>query len=1158
MNKQEAKTLAKATFRGGFDETQFTRFISNLFEGYQPLSERALAGSYIKDAFRPFISRYRRIGKYIDAEGNKIDAIIVHLQKDSSLERARTMQRNFVADYLKTRDKAAALVAFLSPDPSDWRLSLVKFETTFQHDEEQGKLKMVNETTPAKRYSFLIGENEGKHTVTSRFLELLQSDVGPTLAELEAAFDIETVSKEFFEKYKELFLRMKEALDELVKKDAAIRIDFEAKEISTVNFAKKTMGQIVFLYFLQKKGWLGVKPNEAWGRGSKGFLRDLFDKPSNFGINFFNDIMQPLFYEALASDRRDNNDFYSKLDCRMPFLNGGLFESMQGDAWTRTHISLPDELFSNQNKTKEGDVGDGILDVFDRYNFTVNESEPLEKEVAVDPEMLGKVFENLLEIKDRKSKGAYYTPREIVHYMCQQCLIHYLETELRSSIAREDIEFLILNGSRIIENDRTYFEKQAQIKKGEIKSTEYKLLMPKALSALAKEIDTALANIKVCDPAVGSGAFPLGMLNEIIRARAALAVHKQEQEINYYELKKHTIIHSLYGVDLDSGAVEIAKLRLWLALVVEEKEPHPLPNLECKIMQGNSLISQYEGITLFDETILLKDEDSKSRETEKDEITKSITTLQSRYFEVHRSELEPALKQESLKKIEKSIEEQQKRQEALSDPSSLSSSEMSLFSSPQERKIAHENSLKLQQLIKEFIDTSHNKKTLKEKIDNLKWDLIEATLKAQSKAEKLNEIKALRKKYEQPFFLWQLEFLDVFRENGGFDVVIGNPPYVSYGLRGGQKISEEDKVIFKKSFPNSAEYKISMYAMFIDRAMQIVKDVEGVQSFIVPDSFLLGRYFFKVRTLILDRNQINEILLLDYKVFNNATVGKPVIYNFQRGPQKDPLKIGLIGSNSIISSRSFSVNLEKISTFSNERNRFYLYFSKEHRDIVHKLFSASTHQISDFLNFSSGLIARNGQKSIQSKSPQSGYKKGIISGSEFGRFWIKETGIYLSAIPEDIKSGLKSVKYDEPKMFLRQTGDAFFAHLDRQSLLALNNVHIGNFVNSAIGHECLVAFINSSLYTFAYQTLSLEKGRAMAQIDIDFIKLLPIKVPDRDIQFQMTKIVNSIYEVTSNAEWSSKSMPTEQAKLQSNLDDLIFDLYGLSEEERQLVQDAIK
>ncbi|GAI26432.1 unnamed protein product, partial [marine sediment metagenome] len=185
---------------------------------------------------------------------------------------------------------------------------------------------------------------------------------------------------------------------------------------------------------LQRKGWFGVERDAEWGTGTRQFLRELFKgKHGKYG-NFFNDILEPLFYEALRIDRRHDDNYYSHFNCKIPFLNGGLFDPINGYDWVHTDILLPNELFSNQNKTKEGDIGNGILDIFDRYNFTVKEDEPLEKEVAIDPEMLGKVFENLLEVKDRKSKGSYYTPREIVHYMCQQSLINYLNTELNEGV----------------------------------------------------------------------------------------------------------------------------------------------------------------------------------------------------------------------------------------------------------------------------------------------------------------------------------------------------------------------------------------------------------------------------------------------------------------------------------------------------------------------------------------------------------------------------------------------------------------------------------------------------------------------------------------------------------------------------------------------------
>ena len=197
------------------------------------------------------------------------------------------------------------------------------------------------------------------------------------------------------------------------------------------------MGQIVFIYFLQKKGWLGVKKQESWGEGPKNFLRKLFNKEmANYG-NFFNEMLEPLFYEALATER--DGDYYSRFNCRIPFLNGGLFEPINDYDWIETDITLKNEIFEE------------ILETFDLFNFTVKEDEPLEKEVAVDPEMLGKVFENLLEITARKSKGAFYTPREIVHYMCQQSLVNYLEIHI-PNCSKEDIEKFIVKGDLALDS----------------------------------------------------------------------------------------------------------------------------------------------------------------------------------------------------------------------------------------------------------------------------------------------------------------------------------------------------------------------------------------------------------------------------------------------------------------------------------------------------------------------------------------------------------------------------------------------------------------------------------------------------------------------------------------------------------------------------------
>ena len=209
-------------------------------------------------------------------------------------------------------------------------------------------------------------------------------------------------------------------------KDKAIRDEFASKNVNTVDFAKKLMGQIVFLYFLQKKGWLGVAKGKDWGTGPHDFLRRMADGGFGKYGNFFNDILEPLFYDTLATDR-GHEAWCDRFKCRIPFLNGGLFEPLGDYNWSKIDIHLPNRLFTNADYVDEGVTGTGVLDVFDRYNFTVNEAEPLEKEVAIDPEMLGKVFENLIEENRRKGLGAYYTPREIVHYMCQESLVNYLD-----------------------------------------------------------------------------------------------------------------------------------------------------------------------------------------------------------------------------------------------------------------------------------------------------------------------------------------------------------------------------------------------------------------------------------------------------------------------------------------------------------------------------------------------------------------------------------------------------------------------------------------------------------------------------------------------------------------------------------------------------------
>jgi hypothetical protein len=627
MDKATAQRIVRETFKAPFDRKRYRNFINELCNGFD--ESKAIKSMSVPDAFASHVKSCQRLGTFASPEGELADVLIVHLTESYKLERTRTALRDFVAHKLKRDEsyKEAGLVAFVAPDSQSWRFSYVRMEYETKRDQKTGKIKAEERLTPARRFSYLVGADEECHTAQTRFLALLQeTSEKPTLGNIEEAFSVEAVTKEFFAEYARLFRATDEALAAVVKRDKTVREDFRTKGVITVDFAKKLLGQIVFLYFIQKKGWLGVDAGRKWGDGPLNFMRLLADRAIGSKQDLFSNVLEPLFYDTLATDR-GHDAWCETFKCRIPFLNGGLFEPLAGYDWEKTEIDLPNSLFTNKQFSQAGDVGTGILDVFDRYNFTVNEAEPLETDVAIDPEMLGKVFENLIEENRRKGLGAYYTPREIVHYMCQESLVNYLDNglnhpEIPISARTPDTEN---NPLLFVDSDEKPKPKPGQLDMTDAGSRSLVLREelagwihqsdqfahyaaaiatgtkgdhypkpPDSIRKYAPEIDILLRDITVCDPAIGSGAFPVGMMTEIVRARTALTPYFTDlAERTPYHFKRHAIQSSLYGVDIDAGAVEIAKLRLWLSLVVDEEDVQqikPLPNLDYKVVAGNSLL----------------------------------------------------------------------------------------------------------------------------------------------------------------------------------------------------------------------------------------------------------------------------------------------------------------------------------------------------------------------------------------------------------------------------------------------------------------------------------------------------------------------------------------------------------------------------------------
>jgi type I restriction-modification system DNA methylase subunit len=875
MNPELANKTIKDTFRQRFDDGRYLYFIRNLVNHLD--ESKRQTWTLKKAAFADFVSHFTRIGTYTDPSGERIDCLVIHLHKETTLARGRVTLRNFVADYLASghgQGKAAVIAAFVSPQEDDWRFSFVKLDYTFEKT-ELGLVAERLQLTPARRYSYLVGENENCHTAQKQFLELLETDhADPSVAALESAFSVEKVTKEFFEHYSELFEKTRDALAEFLRSASRVAAEFDERGITNDDFAKKLLGQIVFLYFLQKKGWFGVERDKDWGDGRKDFLRHLFKNRLDYAhipggrkrdANFFNDILEPLFYEALAYSRDADDHYYSRFDCRIPFLNGGLFEPLYGYNWSNTDILLPDTLFSNSEQSVEGDKGTGILDVFDRYNFTVNEAEPLEKEVAVDPEMLGKVFENLLPEYDKHRSGTYYTPRVIVHYMCQQALLHYLGTHA-PDIPTDDLALFLRLAERFADFEATDTKAHADKR------------LPPTIATAAPLLDQLLHAVTVCDPAIGSGAFPVGMMHEIVRARLALTTALEKQGLGRtlddgeprtaYGLKRHAIHHSLYGVDLDPGAVEIAKLRLWLSMVVDENEIseiQPLPNLDYKIMQGNSLLEEFEGVRLFDEKVL------KISDNDRDRLIANLREkIRIRTAEGIRAHDEGGATGTAAKlSAVREIAQLKKSLDAL------------LFNEKHEimEFAADESSrrlVRLQKLHSDFFKESNRKKKdeLRTELERLEWDFMRATLREQGREGALAELERASAKHRKPFFLWWLHFSEVKQMKGGFDIVLANPPFVR------MELIKDDKPALKKRFPHLFAGRADLYVYFYGLGLHILRD-GGCLTFISSNSYLNSKFGGKLRQHFLETTRLRTLIdFSETKVFD--AVVEPAIIILQK------------------------------------------------------------------------------------------------------------------------------------------------------------------------------------------------------------------------------------------------------------------------------------
>lgn len=645
--------ILRRLFRSSFNLTQWYTFLQYFFNATELKEEpERIIGSTSDDGYY--------LGNIDTTDSYRIGLFHYNITKGSVANR-RVGLRNLVKSFINPTwgEFDAALVVFDSGD--HWRLSFI--------------CDIKGEATSPKRYTYVFGNDDLLYRTPIERFNFLKKK-GISFENLKTAFSVEALSNEFFDRYREQyadfiqyitgkrFVKVGSKWEEkkLSEPNAALMGAFDYNEKKIRDYVKKMMGRITFLHFLQRKGWMC---------GDLNYMQNMFEN-SPYKNDYLDSVLEPLFFGILNTKPAEREALFADYDWDksllnewkdIPYLNGGLFERDKED---EPESRFPADYFKR------------LFQFFSEYNFTIDENDPNDAEVGVDPEMLGKIFENLLE--DNKDKGAFYTPKEIVRYMCQESLIAYLETN--TSIAKDKIRQFVLSPEEgvkdIPENKK-----------------------PKLLIALEE--------VKICDPAIGSGAFPMGLLNELLHCREVLSGEQYDRA----EIKKSIIQNNIYGVDIEKGAVDIARLRFWLSIVVDEETPSPLPNLDYKIMQGNSLIESFMGVDLSKLTYEKEHKEDKGEislfDDEKNRLQKTVSHLLSSYYSCSDHDKKVTLQQEISDTINKQLEAQ------AYDPAIL------------------------------------------------------------------DQLKTINLAENNNLFLWHTWFSDVFNrddDKNGFDIVIGNPPYI--------------------------------------------------------------------------------------------------------------------------------------------------------------------------------------------------------------------------------------------------------------------------------------------------------------------------------------------------------------------------------------------
>ncbi|MCL4478234.1 MAG: BREX-1 system adenine-specific DNA-methyltransferase PglX [Deltaproteobacteria bacterium] len=1011
-----------------------------------------------------------------------------------------------------------------------------------------------------KRFTYFVSPSFTNKT----FLKQIVDGDFLSIESIKQAFSVEKVTKEFYTSIANWYFW---AIKHSRFTDDAEKLD-NGRNMAII----RLITRIIFIWFMKVRGLI---PDELFDEEKiKENLVDVSAKESTY----YKAILQNLFFATLSTKQQErtfrsetrghkgyNPDYgnhhvyrYQRLFkhpealeqyfSKIPFLNGGLFECLDYKSKTnqnRIYIDGFTDLMSYQpyvpnflffSGEKEVDLNKefgteeksykvrGLLDILSSYNFTIDENSPDDAEVALDPELLGIVFENLLASYNpetattaRKATGSYYTPRPIVDYMVTQSLIQYFKTNLSEEVADIDA-----NLSKLLSNDH-----------GENPFNE----------AITNKMIEFIEQLRVVDPAVGSGAFPMSMLNKLVlflskldpdntlwkqrqidalkqnikdpvlQSKLIEQVEKQFRDKNAdYGRKLYLIEKCIYGVDIQQIAVEIAKLRFFISLLVDEKidpdKPNygiePLPNLDFKLMQGNSLIASFADID-FDKLITLQTQQATIRfENRYNQLISQFEEVKNQYQNEPNKDTKDKLREQIEDLLIKIFEEKLK------------------IHFPQLKAVQEKaESLATEKQRTAYIASEKNNLSKKLGFD---FEQIEKELLAYTEGKKPKD-----------FFLWNIYFAEVFKEKGGFDIVIANPPY-------GVKLTIDKKKRLDNKFDwNSTTKNTAIYFIY---AANSICHKNGINSFIVPKSLCYSAGWNKCAAFLLPEL---KNLIDSGKAFENVKL-EQVIFLKQKASHHAFYTTGLFDGNNV---------LEFVKVSKDLFLKYKILLAGQHTEelkLINKIIDNNYCEFGQYVEIARGLNWQNKVKRFPGKTP-------IYRGELLDKYYIHKAIDFIDL------NNFNSLEYEyqlKPKI-LNQLAIAHvknpYPHFYLQAAMDLNKQIVFETIsctfikNSQINIKFLLAINNSKLFAWLLYKFIYSTAIRSTRYDFQYVGRVPVPNLDDVNEQPLISLVDKILSITKDIDYlRNPDKQTKVKELEKEIDRLVYQLYNLTPEEIEIVE----